>query len=145
MSTLTLFKSRSPEMGYVFRSGRTIHFVAGQFATANQKEIDELNEVCAERHPCFYIDSEQSQIEEEALDPLAAMKAKIREEERLKLLASMNRDMGETTFNGKLGGIANSSTIRGLAVESGTQQTGPAVAAESKNSIPAGSIKVSKL
>ena len=123
MTTLTLFKSHSPAIGYVFRSGRTIHFVNGEFATSNKKEIEELTEECENGHPCFYIDATATTIDSETLDPLASLKAKIREEERAKLLAGENRDMGETKFSGKLEGIANSNTIRGLTADSTSTPT----------------------
>lgn len=125
MATLTLFKSRAPSMGYVFKSGRTIHFANGEFATSNKAEIEELTFECEAGHPCYYIDSEQTQIEAEAMDPLAALKAKIREEERAKIMAAMDRDMGNTVHSGKLEGIANSKTIVGLVSDSISQTGAP--------------------
>lgn len=119
MATLTLFKSRATAMGYVFRSGRTVHFVNGEFATSNKAEIEELTAECESGHPCYYIDADQTTVDSEAVDPMAGMKAKWKEEGRLEALKSIARDMGETA-QGKLEGIANSATIRGLAVESGT-------------------------
>ena len=124
MSTLTLFKSRAPAMGYVFRSGRTIHFVDGTFATSNKAEIEELTAECEAGHPCYYIDSEQTKIESEALDPMAALKAKWKEEGRLEALKQQERDMG-ATVQGKLEGIANSKTIVGLVSDSVSNVSAP--------------------
>ena len=140
MAILTLFKSHAPSMGYVFRSGRTVHFVNGEFATSNKTEIEELTFECESGHPCYYIDSEQTQVDSTALDPMAALKAKWKEEGRLEALKVMSRNMGDTA-QGKLEGISNSATIRGLAVESGTSTppvAQPIVAA-------AGSAKATKL
>lgn len=114
-------------MGYVFRSGRAVHFVNGEFATSNKTEIEELTAECEAGHPCYYIDNEAKTVDSAALDPMAALKAKWKEEGRLEALKQQSRDMGETT-QGKLEGISNSATIRGMAVESGTTGTG-AVAA----------------
>lgn len=110
-------------MGYVFRSGRTIHFVNGEFATSNEDEITELTRECKAGHPCYYIDDGSKTIESEALDPLAALKAKIRAEERAKLMAATDRDMGTTQHTGKLEGIANSRTIVGLVSDSVSSAT----------------------
>lgn len=122
MATLTLFRSHAPTMGYVFRSGRSVHFTEGKFATSNQDEIDELTKECQAGHPNYYIDDGQKTIDSEALDPMAIIRARIREEERAKLLAATNpaRDLGETE-QGKLEGIANSASILGLQVQSDAQ------------------------
>ena len=118
---LKLFKSRPAHMGYVFRDGTNVHFIDHEYKTNRQSEIDELTEVCNEGGTTYYIDPEQTEISSIKVDPLAALTAKIREEERVKLLLSMERDMGETKHTGKLEGIANSSSIRGASVASNTQ------------------------
>ena len=116
-------------MGYVFRSGRTIHFVDGTFATSNKAEIEELTAECENGHPCYYIDDAQTTITPEALDPMAALKAKWKEEGRLEALKQTNRDMGETTHSGKLEGIANSKTIVGLVSDSISNVSAPTAVA----------------
>jgi hypothetical protein len=111
-------------MGYVFRSGKMIHFINGIYATESKSEIDELTTECENGHPNYYIDKNELAIDSETLDPIAALRAQIREEERIKLLAATNpdRDMG-TTAQGKLEGISNSRSIHGLQVQSETQGT----------------------
>jgi hypothetical protein len=120
MSMMTIFKSRAASMGYVFKTGKSIHFTAGQYATESKVEIDELTAECEAGHPTFYIDPECKTLDSELLDPVAAMRAQIREEERAKLIASADprRDMGETKQEAKLQGVGNSSTIRGLQADS---------------------------
>ena len=132
---LTLFKSHAPAMGYVFRSGRTIHFVDGIFATSNKAEIEELTAECEAGHPCYYIDDEQTTVTSEQLDPMAALKAKWKEEGRLEALKQQNRDMGETAQSAKLEGIANSKTIVGLVPDSISSPAAPT---------PAVAVKLSK-
>lgn len=119
MTVMTIFKSRAATMGYVFRSGKSVHFLGGQYATTILSEIEELTQVCNDGHYNFYIDPECKTLDSELLDPLEALRAKIREEERAKLLAATDpsRDMGKTDAS-KLEGIANSSSIRGLQVSS---------------------------
>lgn len=118
---LKLFKSRPAIMGYVFRDGTNAHFIDHEYKTNRQSEIDELTEVCNEGGNTYYIDPEQTEISSIKVDPLAALTAKIREEERIKLLMEIQRDMGETVNTGKLEGIANSSSIRGASAASNTQ------------------------
>jgi hypothetical protein len=122
MTTLTVFKSHAPVMGYAFKDGTVIHFRNHMYTTTSPKEIAELTAECEAGHPNYYIDPEQKTIDSEQMDPLAVLTAKIREEERAKLLAATDptRDMGATA-QGKLEGIANSASIQGLQVQSGDQ------------------------
>jgi len=122
MATLTVFKSRAAVMGYVFKSGKSVHFINHIYATANSDEIEELTKECKDPSSNYYIDDGQTEIDSADLDPIAALRAKIREEERAALLAatSKERDMGSTP-QGKLEGIANSQTISGAAADSEAQ------------------------
>ena len=126
MTMMTIFKSRAQSMGYVFKNGHTIHFTAGQYATSAKNEIDELTIECENGHPTFFIDPNCKTLDSELLDPIAALRAQIREEERAKLILATdpNRDMGETKQETKLQGIANSSSIRGLQADSSSGATG---------------------
>ena len=138
MSELTLFKSRAATMGYAFKSGKTVHFMGGNYATSAKDEIEELTKECENGHPNFYIDENQKTIDSEMMDPMAVLRAKIREEERAKLMAATGdpmRDMGSTA-QGKLEGIANSHSINGMAAASEAQ------AQAAQTAIPAGTIKV---
>jgi hypothetical protein len=138
MAELTVFKSRAPIMGYVFKTGKLIHFINGIYATSAKDEIEELTTECENGHPNYYIDENQKTIDSANLDPMAALRAQIREEERAKLLAAtnVNRDMGSTTHSGKLEGIANSQSIAGAVVQSEAQGTALG------QTVPSGSIKV---
>lgn len=134
---VSIFFSYAPTMGYVFRSGRVIHFIGGQYTTTIKAEIEELNEVCAEANSNYYVKEGQLTIDPDQLDPVAVMYAKMLEQARAEVAAATNpdRNMGETS-QGKLEGIANSSSIRGLAADS----TGTNVDAGAK--VTSGSIKV---
>ena len=124
MAILTVFKSRAALMGYVFRSGKSVHFVAGKYATAHPDEIEELTKECTDPGSNYYIDSGETQVDSSELDPIASLRARIREEERALLIAATltDRDFG-TTAQGKLEGIANSKTISGAAAQSEAQAT----------------------
>jgi len=123
MSELRLFKSRADTMGYVFKTGKMIHFLNGEYATAAKDEIEELTTECENGHPNYYIDANQTVVDSEQRDPMAVLRARIREEERAKLMAAVGnplRDMGETA-QGKLEGIANSHSITGMQAASEAQ------------------------
>ena len=129
-----IFKSRAPVMGYVFRSGANVHFVNHKFVTKIPSEIKEMTEECEAGHPNFYVDPNEFETDNVVVDPLEALRAQIREEERAKLLLQGDRDMGATKFSGRLEGIANSTSIRSGAAESGSGMAA--------GSIAQGSIKV---
>ena len=129
-----LFKSRAETMGYVFRSGTNVHFVNGRYLTTNPAEIAELEDVCSQGNPCFYDDPEEQEMNPKLVNPMEALRAKIREEERIKLLLEQANDRGETKFSGRLEGVANSTTIRSGMAESGSGMA--------TGSIASGSIKV---
>jgi len=120
---MTLFKSRADVMGYVFKSGKGIHFMQGQYATSAKNEIEELTAECENGHPNYFIDPKQRTVTAEQLDPMHKIREQIRAEERAKLLAAtdINRDMGETDQNAKLTGISNSHSVAGMMAGSETQ------------------------
>ena len=143
MSLAKLFKSHAPVMGHVFRSGKTIHFMNHVYTTTNQAEIDELTEEANSGHPNIYIDPDMTEIDPAMLDPMAVLVARIREEERAKLIAATNplNDMGKTEQGGKLQGISNSDSVRGLQVSSDSQAAALTQAAAS-DAKPAGNVTV---
>lgn len=123
MSEVTVFKSRAPLMGYCFKSGNVVHFREGIYTTNNKIEIEELTAECENGHPNYYIDPEQRTMDSEQLDPMAVLTARIREEERAKLVAAVGNPMREmgNTGQGKLEGIGNSHSISGMQAASEAQ------------------------
>jgi hypothetical protein len=126
MATLTLFKSRAPIMGYAFKDGSVVHFINHGYATTNKKHIEELTAECEAGHPNYYIDPNETETTTDLIDPMGALRARIREEERAKLLTATDpsRDMGATDQSGKLQGIANSQSVMGaIAASNGVAAT----------------------
>lgn len=116
---VNIFFSHASTMGYVFRTGRTIHFHDHQYTTTNQAEIDELNEVCQEAGSAYYVKPDQLTVDPAMLDPMAVIYAKMLEKARLEVAVATNPERdGGNTEQGKLEGIANSLTIRGLTADS---------------------------
>ena len=122
-----IFKSRAHTMGYVFRSGANVHFVNHRLITKIPAEIAEMTAECEAGHPNFYIDPEDFETDNVVTDPHAALREQIRQEELVKLLAS-DRDFGKTEWTGKISGIANSTSIRSGAAESGSGMAQGAIA-----------------
>lgn len=145
MAIAKLFKSHAQVMGHVFRNGKTIHFMNHIYTTNDKKEIEELTEEAENGHPNIYIDPAMTEIDTEMLDPMAVLVARIRDEERKKLMAAMNpqNDMGTSEAGGKLQGISNSDSVRGLMVSSDTQAAALNQATQTgENTAPAGGVKV---
>jgi len=151
MSELTLFKSRADVMGYAFRSGKTVHFLQGRYATSAKDEIEELTKECENGHPTFFIDPNEKVIDSARMDPISVLREQIRKEELAKLLAATNigRDMGSTDQHKMLQGISNSQSVAGLIAGSESQALaanpdGFAATQTSQNSTPVtvGGVKV---
>lgn len=100
MATLHVFKSTLPYVNYVFTDGKVAHFMGGTYLTSSQKEIDELNKEIADGHPVISVDSAQITVESDMLDPVKALKTKLREEILAELAIETakaqdpNRDLG---------------------------------------------------
>jgi len=121
MSELTLFKSRAGTMGYVFRNGKTVHFLGGVYATAAKDEIEELTKECENGHPNYFIDENQKTIDSAMMDPMAVLRAQIKQEILDQMRANdPSKDMG-SYGTGKLEGIATSANISGAAAASESQ------------------------
>jgi hypothetical protein len=119
MAIANLFKSRASVMGYVFRSGKGVHFLDHNYTTTSEAEIAELNEEVKNGHPDIYIDTDMVTVDTDQLSPMAVLRAKIAEEERAKIMAAIRagNDMGSTQA-GRLEGIATSASIVGLQADS---------------------------
>lgn len=119
---VNLFKSRPQTIGYVFKSGRTIHFVNHQYTTTAPDEIAELTAECKANSAFFYVEGD-GLVDLESLDPLAGLRKQIEAELIAKMAAQGNplRDMGTTPQELKVQGIANSQTISGLAAATQVQ------------------------
>lgn len=133
-----IFKSRAHTMGYVFKSGTNVHFINHKFITKIPAEIEEMTAECNAGHPNFYIDSDEFETDNVVIDPHAALREQIRQEELAKLLAS-DRDFGKTEWTGKIAGIANSTSIRSGMAESGSGMAQGAIAAGSIKIAPVAS------
>ncbi len=124
MATLKVFFSKAPTTGYVFQSGRSVHFVNHRYTTDNNEEIAELEKECSYSESNYFIDQTQLEIDSSELDPIAVIKAKALAEARAEvaIATSLTRNMGTTDQTAKLTGIANSNNLGGANVASGTSQ-----------------------
>jgi hypothetical protein len=124
MTTLKVFFSKAPTTGYVFKTGRAVHFVNHKYATTIKSEIAELTEECQLSESNYHINPHQLEIDFAELDPIAVIKAKALAEARAEVAAAtqITRDMGATDQTAKLSGIANTSDVSGATIASGTDQ-----------------------
>lgn len=141
MAMLKLYKSRIPNINYIFRDGQTAVFKrrtnenAGHYLTKEDKRINELNEIC-ENHQHLYIDPNDFEIDEADADPAVAYRNRVREEVKAELLAGLGdpnqqrsavdseinkvdqQEFGDTGVKSALGGIGNSSTMQATSPDS---------------------------
>jgi hypothetical protein len=100
MSTLRVFKSTIPSINFIFGNGKPAIFQGGVFRTDIPSEISALEYEIAQGHPHIFIDPNEREVDSELLDPMKALRAKIREEilaeeaEKARLAADVTRDMG---------------------------------------------------
>jgi len=99
MSLLRVYKATLPSVNYIFRNGKPAIFVQGKFATGVADEIAELDDEIAKGHPIIYVDAAEREIDSEAVDPLAALRAKIIAEYKASEAAAIDptNDMGTST------------------------------------------------
>lgn len=91
--------STRPSISITMPSAKRIRFVAGSYITDKQDEIDFLDKEIAIGHQMIFTKQGQEVVNEEALDPLAAVKKKAVEEYLAKQAAQADpsRDMGNST------------------------------------------------
>lgn len=100
MSILRVFKSTIPSINFVFGDGTVASFQSGRYFTDDAQKIASLEYEVSKNHPHIYIDSAETEVDSTMLDPIAALRARLREEilaeEAAKLSAAVdpNRDMG---------------------------------------------------
>lgn len=80
MATLNVYKSSFPSCKVHLPSGKECNFVAGEYATADEKEIEFLASLVASGHPHIYVDSGKATKTAEIVQPLEAIKKKAIEE-----------------------------------------------------------------
>lgn len=120
MSQYHQYFSTRPRISMVLPSGDRISFVAGQYITDKEKEIEYLDEQVKAGHPMIYVKKGNEVVTAEQLDPLAAVKAKaiadyMAQQERQQ---DPSRDMGNTVNSGAGTDVATSKTIAPITVGS---------------------------
>lgn len=106
-----VFHSAIKSIQAVTGSGRKIVFVNGIFYTKNQEEIEFLSALAQENRG-IYINSELAVIDEGDLDPMATLKAKLRQE----LMAEMQAQLNPENDRGKsVQGPLNAASTQDIA------------------------------
>lgn len=113
MTTLTVFKSTFPNITFIFPTGKLAVFSHGVYRTDIPYEIEQLTEEINKNHPHIFIDENEKTIESELLDPMVALKEKLRaeiiaEQKAAQLAAvSLSNDRGSS----QQGALKPSSTV----------------------------------
>lgn len=147
MAMLKLYKSRIPNIAYIFKDGQVAPFKrrtnenAGHYLTKDEDRIKELDKVCV-NHQHLYIDPNDFEIDEADADPAVAYRNKVREEIKAELLAGLGdpnqqraavdseinavnqQEFGDTGIKPTLGGIGNSSSMAATSPDSNGAATG---------------------
>ena len=111
--------STRPILNIITTLGKKIRFVAGVYITDNEHEIEFLDKEIKQGHPMIYVKKGDEVVGAEALDPMAAIKAKIiAEHEAAKAAqADPKRDMGNTSTP-KGAGLQTTAGIANITVGS---------------------------
>ena len=80
MTTLHIYKSTIPNVNFSFGNGKPAIFQQGRYHTNVDWEIAALDYEIAQGHPHIYKDPAELKVESEMLDPMNALKAKMRAE-----------------------------------------------------------------
>lgn len=76
MTMLKLFKSAVPSCKTHLPNGKEINFVGGRYATDDPLEIEYLEGEIKARHPIFYVDSKELEVDSVRVDPVEAIRRK---------------------------------------------------------------------
>ncbi len=116
-----LFKSRMPNWVFIFPNGKRAVFSKGMYMTTDPKEIAHLNLEIELGHPAMYVDPNEVTVSLDRIDPVAALKGRLRQE----LLAEIAAEMAAATNpandmgNSEQGKLKPASTSDIVAVTAG--------------------------
>lgn len=94
MTMLKIYKSRKPNIAYIFKNGKVCPFVrrtgenVGQYLTSDPDEVKELDAE-AKKHPFIYVDASESEVDEKLADPAVAYRAQVEAEVRAQIMAEL--------------------------------------------------------
>jgi hypothetical protein len=117
-----VFYNRVPNSSYIFPDGTIAAFTGGRYATDDEAKAQHLTAVAQQGNPHIFVDPAKMQLTESELDPMAELKARIREQVIQELATKKDNDMGSST-SGKLN-IADSNTIGEAAAGSDSGAAG---------------------
>lgn len=132
MTIAKIFKSHLASSNFFFKDGSQAAFMLGRFVTDNPRKIAELTEEVESGNPLIYIDSEDLEIDSEALSPMEIIRQEAYNQARADLIASGQiSDKTSTSDSGAFkNSVANTATIvEGAADSVGDASAGVVVSA----------------
>jgi hypothetical protein len=80
MAIVTLFKNRYGPVNVSTPKGKVLKFAAGRYFTTDKTDMEYLKELAETGQSGVFIDKSEPEVDTENLDPMAAIKAKMRAE-----------------------------------------------------------------
>ena len=97
MAMLRLFKSTLPSCKTYLESGKELNFVGGRYATDIEEEISFLETAIKAKHPNFFVDEAEVEIDSVRVDPVEAIRRKAIADYIAEQEAKVGTDTGTTT------------------------------------------------
>lgn len=98
---LHVYHNRLPSCNYVFKDGSAAPFKDGVYRTAVATEIVELDNEVKRNHPHIYINKEAAVVSDKLVDPMAALKDKLKKEILAEQEREANKDFGSNLQPGE--------------------------------------------
>lgn len=126
MAMKKVFKSVQPSIQYVFKNGKVAAFINYEYMTDLENEIEELNaEIGAvgfgkSKQPHIYIDADKTEIDTDALDPIAVIKQQAIKEYLAAQAEAMktSNDRGNTGPANARAGMVTTQTVAEMSAGS---------------------------
>lgn len=115
MTISKVFKSSIPSCTYVFKDGSILEFIGNKATTDSIAQYEELLEEVKvvgqnkSKHPFIYVDSDEQEIDSEALSPYEELKAKARKEVEEEVRRAMNNGTSTSNTEGFAASVSNSA------------------------------------
>jgi hypothetical protein len=108
MTTLHIFKSTLPSVNYIFGNGKPAVFQQGRYLTDQEEEVATLQYEIKKGHPHIFQDPAELTVESDMLDPMVALKAKVREQ----VLAELAEEAARAIDPKRDMGTSNQSQVK---------------------------------
>lgn len=121
MAMLKVYKCSMNSCKTFTPAGKCIEFISGRHVTDDEDVVEYMEAQIKAKHPLFYVDANEKEVDGEKLDPLEMVRRKAVEDYIKQQAAKVGMDAGNSTGDAKAG-IATSETVAAVAAESLTSK-----------------------